>query len=465
MLCSARARIAYSHGPICSPAFRIHLPKRNALAKIFSNRFYNSQSDNGAWQESPAKRTEAAQPKWIAKQVVSPTEVQRIQFRHPSGKEYEIGVWASGDARNLQPTLLACEELKAKLLPNLQEALRLQHLPVGVPSIRAAMIMAGRLPLCTTLSQSLCESFAFHACVSSQPKEEAEEVYQLFKQQVKRKVDQIQEAIQKEEQEDKAYFEHHGHTKNQGWSATQMLHQQNKGLVKVTGMISLKETDELIPSPSAFVLPNYVKNAVKLHQTNFKHYNGNLFEVGMWAYPQNDALQTIRELLHENSLFKNAFDEIKKNLAKDLSAALDLQYGPYCFSVSHAASQVAGYAPLSEKAVRLPTGEVNLISFVCRQPAYMVEEVKRAFDRQIREAAKSTGRETSRFDHIRPELFIRFEPPSLIGSPPDNPLLNMIFWPDRIAKTEQMLEWADEGFLSSKNRLKWLEGWEAREKP
>lgn len=465
MICSARARVTYSQGSVSYDAKpqRSSTLKIDALAKARIRppcRGFAIQTDPAEWQELAAKRQSNTYPRWIAKQVVPSKEIQRTLIRHSSGNEYEIGIWAMGNTQNLQPALSVCEEIKGKLLPNLQQAWRLQRMPISIPAIKAAMVMGGRLPLLKILHHSLCESFEFHACVSSQPKEEGKEVYQLFEQQVERKVEQIKDSIQHQEKEEESYFDRHGYSKEAGWNAMQMLNQQNRQLAIPSGMMSVKETDAQITAPAAFILPDSVKKAVKIHQTIFKHYAGSLYEVGVWAYPQKDALETIKELLNEGSPLKNVLDEIKKNLAKDLSTALELQHKPYSYPSFAAASQVAGRSPLSQKVCRLHDGEVKVEAFVSHQPAKEVEEVQQAFDRQVKEAVRPTSSLKLSYK-LRPELFIRYKPDLMFGSPPENPLSNMIAWSQRLTETERILESAEEGSLSAKQHLEWLTDWES----
>jgi len=484
MVSATRAAAAHSHGSVHGSVRRSEVRKSPdrirdlARSRISSHRSFADQHPE--WKESPSKGQNI--PQWIKKRDDPPTEVQRNLFRHSSGREYEIGIWATGHHRNLP----ALEEIRSKLLPNLQQALRQQRMPVGVTAIKAAMMVAGRLPLYKIVHKSLKESFEFHACISSQPKNELDEVYQAFDQQVKEKVDMIEEDIRRKKQKEKAYFDRHGYTEEEGWEAIKYLNNKNKEMDNASGKMTVtwgevshflappasfkdKEVEITVTKmedaqfqdpPPSFSLPDHIQqeNPVKINSFIFKHKTGNIYEVGVWAYPQSNALETMLELLRQDSSLKDAMEGFSASIAKELSATLALQHKPYSYLSVGAASQVAGKNLLCEETILSDEGDVELVAFVCRQPVKEVEEVQQAFEKQIKEAIpKCTIQSPFK---LRLERYICYRRETLVGSPPDYFMEGKMLWQDRIKETERLLEWSEEDLFHSK-RLKWLIEWES----
>lgn len=413
------------------------------IAKLARSRIY-SRPCRGFADGHPEWRETASQgkttPPWIDKLDISRMELRRTLFRNSTGKEYEIGIWALGDHQN-RPLL---DEISSCLLPNLQLALKQQRMPVSVSAIKAAMIVSGRLPLYKAVHQSLNESFEFHACVASYPKEEMEEAYQAFKQQVQRKTEQIEEGIQLDVQ------------KENRWDAVSQLRSQNEDLATASEEITVTETEEeQFPDPPRFSVPKYLQKAVKINKLIFKHRAGSLYEVGVWVYSEKNALLNMQELLRENSPLDTAKKQLSQTLAKELSAALELQHKPYSSLADHAADKVAGRFALHEDVCQTSHGELILDAFVCRQPAKEVEEVQQAFEKQIEEAISKV--KAPRYPALRMERYLIYH--HVGGSAPEHLKEGRMLWKDRITETERLLLLSEEG-SRYKRDLKWLMDWE-----
>ncbi|MCE5317666.1 MAG: hypothetical protein LLG04_09980 [Parachlamydia sp.] len=451
MVSATRAATAHSHGSVRRSEVRKspdgHRVRDLAKARISPHRGFADLHPE--WKEYPSKGQNI--PPWIKKRDNTQTEVERTLFRHSSGREYEIGIWATGDHHN-HPSL---KEIRSNLLPNLQQALKQQRKYISVTAIKAAMVVTGRLPIYKVVHRSLSESFEFHACVSSQPKEELDGVYQAFEQTVKRVVDRIEEKIRLKEQEDKAHIDHWGYTQQKGWAAVAHLNNQNQEMAQASDEITVTEVEDAeFPDPPTFSYPDYMKNVtvVKIYPKIFKHKTGKLYEVAVLAYPQKNVLETMVELRRKDSSLEAAVEKLGESHAKLLSTALELQHKPYTFRAAEAASQVAGRAPLSKALC----GEINLESFVCRQPVKEVEEVQQAFEKQKKEVI-------AKYKFVSIDLFERYlnyHPNPLVGPAPAYPFEGMMLWKERITETERLLEWSeDESGLYNRD-LKWLIEWE-----
>lgn len=148
-------------------------------------------------------------PRLLKRDHIKPVEISRTYFKHRSGKEYEVGLWASSEGVALDSSPMA-EELKKKFMPHLSKALERQRQPISVDAIQAAMIVEGRLPLCKSVYEAAQETLQFHAFVTKQPADEVEEVKRAFEKQVQEHVNQVEAKIEREEKEERACLAEHG---------------------------------------------------------------------------------------------------------------------------------------------------------------------------------------------------------------------------------------------------------------